>query len=120
MGLGALLDLQGGERGLRRASPDPDRGAAPHRGGAASGFFDALAEARHEALFSDPHGIPRTPQGFRAEDVTASPDLEGFVSVEAAAERMEISEDEVLDLARSGFLLCRTHRGRLLIRPGIL
>jgi hypothetical protein len=33
---------------------------------------------------------------------------------------VEISVDEVLDLARSGYLLGRWERGRLLIRPGIL
>jgi hypothetical protein len=83
-------------------------------------LLDRLAEARHEALFSDPHGIPRTPEGFRAEDVTGARDLEGFVSVEECAKRMEISEDEVLTLARSGYLLTRWERARLLVRPGIL
>lgn len=47
-------------------------------------------------------------------------DLEGFVSVEEAAKRMEISEDEVLALARNGYLLARRSRGRLLVRPCVL
>jgi hypothetical protein len=121
MGLGGLLlDLSGVGRGMRGPSRDPDHRAAPSPLGAAPGFFDALAEVRHERLFSDPLGIPKTPQGFRAEDVSANPALEGFVPVEEAARRMEISEDAVLELARSAYLLARWHRGRLLVRPGIL
>jgi hypothetical protein len=90
-------------------------------GRAAPGFFDALGEARHEALFGDDRlGIPRQPEGFRAEDALGSSDLEGFVAAEEAARRMEISKEEVLALARSGYLLSRWDRGTFLIRPGVL
>ena len=101
--------------------PSSGRGSSLRRGASsAPKFFDTLAEARHETLFSDRLGFTQLPQGFRAEDVIDSPDLEGFVTVEEAAKRMEISEDELLDLARSAYLLSRWHRGRLLVRPGIL
>lgn len=89
-------------------------------GRAAPGFFDALAEARHEALFQERHGWSRSPEGFRAEDVMGVDENEGFVSLAECAKRMEVSEEEVLDLTRSGYLLARRVRGRLLIRPGIL
>jgi hypothetical protein len=59
-------------------------------------------------------------RAFRAEDVTRSADLEDFVSLEEAARRMEISEDEVLALARSAFLFSRSKCGRLVIRPAIV
>jgi hypothetical protein len=40
-------------------------------GRVASGFFDALAETRKEALFSAPLDAPHLPEGFRAEDTLA-------------------------------------------------
>jgi hypothetical protein len=82
---------------LRRLASPGSRRAAPSTGmgGAAPGFIDALAESRHEALFRERLRWPRSPEGFRAEDVTGAPDLEGFVSVEEAAKRMEIEQDEV-------------------------
>jgi hypothetical protein len=52
--------------------------------------------------------------------VTGAPDLKGFVSLEDCARRMEISEEEVLALARSAYLLARRDRGRLLVRPAIV
>jgi hypothetical protein len=122
MGLGGLLlDLEPWRR--RQAATSPSgRGAAPSTGmgGAAPGFFDALADQRHEALFGDSLYWPRHPEGFRAEDVTGQEELEGFVPLAKCARRMEISEEAVLELARSGYLLARRARGRLLIRPGIL
>jgi hypothetical protein len=97
-------------------------GAAPHSlRGAVPDFIDRLAEQRHEALFEDDRlGIPKAPEGFRAEDVLSSPDLEGFVSLAECSKRMEVSEERVLELARSGYLLARWNRGHLLIRPGVL
>jgi hypothetical protein len=117
MGLGALfLDLTASVgRELRRASPAPR-----YRTTAPASFLDLQAEKRHVALFSDSLGVPKSPPGFRAEDVIGENDLEGFVSVEEAARRMEISETEVMELARSAFLLSRWNRGRLLVRPGVL
>jgi hypothetical protein len=52
--------------------------------------------------------------------VTGAPDLEGFLSLGECSKRMEIEQDEVLALARSGYLLARRVRGRLLVRPGVL
>jgi hypothetical protein len=86
----------------------------------AAGFFDAQAETRHGRLFADSVDFPKSPAGFRAEDMIGEADLEGFVSAEEAARRMVTTQDKVLDLARSGFLLCRWHRGRLLVRPAIV
>ena len=99
MGLGGLLS----EASARRLPSAAARSGAAPTGSGAAPFFDALAEARHEA-----------------EDHIGSPDLEGFVSLEEAARRMEIGTEEVLALARSGYLMGRRAQGRLLVRPGIL
>jgi hypothetical protein len=123
MGLGALvLDLTASVgRELRVASPAPRYRAVPPAEGSSRSFLALQAEERHERLFSDPLGFPRSPAGFRAEDVVGEQgDFEGFVPVDEAARRMEIPEAEVLELTRSAYLLSRWNRGRLLVRPGVL
>jgi hypothetical protein len=51
------------------------------------------------------------PSWVQGRDVLGDPEAEGFVSIEEAASRMEISEAEVLELARSAYLLSRWNRG---------
>jgi hypothetical protein len=84
-------------------------------------LFDRQADDRHARLFDQGRpSFPRSPSGWRAEDVLGDPEDEGFVSIKEAARRMNIDQDAVLRLARSGYLLGRWCRGRLLVRPGIL
>ena len=87
-------------------------------------LISTLTRERHlRVLDGTPTGLPRltaAPLGFRAEDYLGIPDLEGYVTIREAAERMGLSEEEVERLA-ARFVLAYQIVGRTVyVRPAII
>jgi hypothetical protein len=84
----------------------------------------SLEQERRTRVFEGtPTGLPFTaaPPGFRAEDYLGIPELEGFVTVPEAAERMGVTEEEVGALALPTFALAYQVMGRTVyVRPAII
>jgi hypothetical protein len=97
-------------------------GKEPRRSGET--LLHNLAEERHtRVLAGTPTSLPRdtaAPPGFRAEDYLGIPELDGYVTLPEAAERMGVSEEEIVDMARRFLLTYRTVGTRTYIRPAIL
>jgi hypothetical protein len=76
---------------------------------------DALAALPQVEPLAQPTVLPSSlPPGWRAEDLLGHGD--GFVSVEDAAKRMQVSEDRVVALVRAGLLEARGQR----VRPAVV
>jgi hypothetical protein len=82
-------------------------------------LLQEVAEERHQRIFADDHGFPRMPPGFHADDFVGE-EVDGFVKLPEAASRMGKTEQEILDLARSGVLRAYAVSGAILVQPAVV
>ena len=96
-------------------------GEEPRRRGET--LLGSLEQERHTRAFEGtPSGLPFTaaPPGFRAEDMLGIPELEGYVTVPEAAERMGVTEEEVVRLVASFALAYQVVGRTAYVRPAIV
>jgi hypothetical protein len=99
----------------KRGSPSFDSALRP----SGLDLLRGIAQERHQRIFADDLGFPRMPPGFHADDFIGE-EVDGFVKLEVAAQRMGKTKQEILALVRSGVLRAYEVSGAILVQPAVV